>query len=184
MPTGDLTASDKASESNSILHQATRASVPGLTGPLALSGCLVADPMATTQAEATISLPPSLKRLYHWRRPSCRYSVQLMAVQLCPTELHSTGNDEQRRMQLLLQERPHRNHDWIRVCAIFDGVSFCVGAAESILGRRMEECSSPDALFALSTSTSFPPVLWEKDGASLDTSVFEQRWDMILPRGG
>lgn len=68
MPTGDLTASDKASESNSILHQATRASVPGLTGPLALSGCLVADPMATTQAEATISLPPSLKRLYHWRR--------------------------------------------------------------------------------------------------------------------
>lgn len=88
-------------------------------------------------------------------------------------------------MQLLLQERPHRKHDWIRVCAIFDGVSLCVGAAEGILGRRMEQCSSLDAWSAFFASfplflfSSFSPVPWEKDGGTMETSVLEQLFDAV-----
>lgn len=130
-----------------------------LIGPLAFSWCLVADPMTSTRSrhsEATTSLPPSLERLYHWWSRSCPYSVQLMPVQLWPTELRSVFKDavvmEQRRIELLHEERPHRNNDWIRVCAIFDGVWLYVGAAEGIVGRRMEECSSLDALSAFFSS--------------------------------
>lgn len=84
-----------------------------LIGPLALSGalssalscCLVVDPMASTRSwhsEATISLPPSLERLYHWWSCSCPYAVQHMPVQLWPTEVRSVFSNavvmQRRRM--------------------------------------------------------------------------------------